>query len=665
MRTNTSRSKLTDYRTRALQYVLKSLLHENYSQLRPRDDDVRQDRITKAQECKDLIRRGSQRPTGSEVLRFSSHSTNLRTANSRKDVISREHTVSAVPPHQSTSAMLSSAQLTQNSENVDGGCNYSNMVVSTASTTPAAISTTTTDLGDFWLSEDSSALPLNSNEVLMPLDEFLDVCSDPFMGAPVVELFWREQTPSDCDSTRQRAIAVPSQGFLPKDVETSTTGNLIDCSTPDMTNVSRMGLEQESPGFIDTDLNSQSILEIPESEVDVLSSHDSKDQHLAQAIPDGGSSLSALLNVEANYSNDDKKTIRTILTQFSASTGSSVSQSTASILSSQDCRARYKELVDRVDHVKCVDREDHTDYVENFEQGETDFLDYDRLNLTELRDEEGGGWFTRHLHCDNCLSRRTTDNPHAKPDPLMKYFRFYKNNDWSDKDGHTALHVAAMLGACYNTQLDIIRYGVDAHRTNFYGQTFLHVYEGSSLHDPDEGIALVRELVSRDFDFTRLDTFGYGICVPLSLGIGLYQARISPPSFCSYREDDFARFMDWIQEAQSSDKIKRVLQVGADSDCRDVFGNTLLHHSVRLGNIIATRALLSCHPNLHAINWLGNGVLAEAERALRRAKSDASLYARITACMNLAIDAGAVAQPSRDQEAAFKPGCSPSGLSEA
>ena len=79
-----------------------------------------------------------------------------------------------------------------------------------------------------------------------------------------------------------------------------------------------------------------------------------------------------------------------------------------------------------------------------------------------------------------------------------------------------------------------------------------------------------------------------------------------------------------------------------DIDARNVQGETALHISVKLGNINATQVLLGRGANVHARNNRRHGVLEVAEWAQRRTKENESLYARITACMALAIDAGAV-----------------------
>ncbi|KAL8779727.1 MAG: hypothetical protein Q9213_006795 [Squamulea squamosa] len=79
---------------------------------------------------------------------------------------------------------------------------------------------------------------------------------------------------------------------------------------------------------------------------------------------------------------------------------------------------------------------------------------------------------------------------------------------------------------------------------------------------------------------------------------------------------------------------------------RNTDGETALHIAMKLGNVDATKALLDRGANVHVRNRKCEGLLAVAESARRQAKDDVSLYARVTACMALAIDAGAVAYPN-------------------
>ncbi|KAL8865576.1 MAG: hypothetical protein Q9198_009251 [Flavoplaca austrocitrina] len=92
--------------------------------------------------------------------------------------------------------------------------------------------------------------------------------------------------------------------------------------------------------------------------------------------------------------------------------------------------------------------------------------------------------------------------------------------------------------------------------------------------------------------------------------------------------------------------VQELLHSGVDPNARSKRGETALHRSVKIGNIDATKALLGQGANVHARNRKGEGLLNVAERAQRRAKNNVSHYAKITACMALVIDAGAIAYPN-------------------
>ena len=91
--------------------------------------------------------------------------------------------------------------------------------------------------------------------------------------------------------------------------------------------------------------------------------------------------------------------------------------------------------------------------------------------------------------------------------------------------------------------------------------------------------------------------------------------------------------------------VDELLQHGAEPNARDSSGNTALHIAIKLGNIDATKTLLGRGANVHARDWKCEGLLSVAKRAQRGAKGDVGLYAKITACMALIIDAGAIASP--------------------
>lgn len=101
-----------------------------------------------------------------------------------------------------------------------------------------------------------------------------------------------------------------------------------------------------------------------------------------------------------------------------------------------------------------------------------------------------------------------------------------------------------------------------------------------------------------------------------------------------------------VRSLPSNDAIiNELLRYGAHPDARNRKGESALHVSLKVGNIGATKALLRRGANVHARNKKGESLLSVAERAQRLAKNDLGLYARITACIALAVDAGAIAAP--------------------
>ena len=99
---------------------------------------------------------------------------------------------------------------------------------------------------------------------------------------------------------------------------------------------------------------------------------------------------------------------------------------------------------------------------------------------------------------------------------------------------------------------------------------------------------------------------------------------------------------------ERDDIILELLYSGADINARNEKGETALHLSVRLGDTVGTKALLAQRAtvNVHVRNWEGQGPLAVAAKAAHSAKDDVGLYAKITTCMALAIDSGAIMTPT-------------------
>ncbi|KAG8525969.1 uncharacterized protein KY384_000731 [Bacidia gigantensis] len=131
----------------------------------------------------------------------------------------------------------------------------------------------------------------------------------------------------------------------------------------------------------------------------------------------------------------------------------------------------------------------------------------------------------------------------------------------------------------------------------------------------------------------------------------LARSTTDPNQYDSY---GLTTMMNYIARSRSSEQedgvmIETLILAGADVEFRNSFGATALHIAVVDGNIGATKALLKYEANVHARTFQGHGVLALAADARSRSQ-DESLYARITLCMALIIDAGAVANPTYLQE---------------
>lgn len=104
----------------------------------------------------------------------------------------------------------------------------------------------------------------------------------------------------------------------------------------------------------------------------------------------------------------------------------------------------------------------------------------------------------------------------------------------------------------------------------------------------------------------------------------------------------------WVGVASNNEAFLRTLvNLGASTTQRNREFASPLHLAIESGNIVATRILLdSPETNIHARDWDGKGVIAVGEAVQRRSRHDLRLYARIAACIVLAIDAGAILKPS-------------------
>ncbi|KAL8836311.1 MAG: hypothetical protein Q9176_006372 [Flavoplaca citrina] len=166
---------------------------------------------------------------------------------------------------------------------------------------------------------------------------------------------------------------------------------------------------------------------------------------------------------------------------------------------------------------------------------------------------------------------------------------------------------------------------------DYHGQNYLHIAVGntkipsdvSEQTFPGSRLSLVRDLLSIGVELDHHDNLGE---TPLMTHI-----RTVP---------------------EQDDIILELLHSGADVNARNEKGETALHISVRLGDIVGTKALLAQRAtvNVHVRNWKGQGLLAVAAKAAQSAKDDVGLCAKITTCMALAIDSGAIMAPTRFDE---------------
>lgn len=254
--------------------------------------------------------------------------------------------------------------------------------------------------------------------------------------------------------------------------------------------------------------------------------------------------------------------------------------------------------IEHLDFAQCwlrpIIRKKDTIYADSEEITSEPMLDY-RL-VKKIFDEIGGhdeqwdmlGWAEpsyQYLHFSSTINELL--EPSYRPMLL-------KNKDFSDRSGLGLLHFAAD--------------GIAGHSTPT---------EAQQQHFNALRLDLVKHLLSIGVDVNRHDDEGvtplmaHMRCVP-------YQHAI----------------------------VDQLLQYGADPNARKRTGETALHIAIKLGNIDATKALLGRGANVHARNRKCEGLLTVAERAQRHAKDDVSLYAKITACMALVIDAGAIASPN-------------------
>lgn len=100
--------------------------------------------------------------------------------------------------------------------------------------------------------------------------------------------------------------------------------------------------------------------------------------------------------------------------------------------------------------------------------------------------------------------------------------------------------------------------------------------------------------------------------------------------------------------------VAYLIDQGADMYRRDLRGETALHKAVQRGLKCTTELLLNRGSDVHARRDDGQSVLTAAYKALQKAESNESLYARILACLTMVIRRGGVADPSIEQERGLK-----------
>ncbi|KAL8851765.1 MAG: hypothetical protein Q9221_003375 [Calogaya cf. arnoldii] len=165
------------------------------------------------------------------------------------------------------------------------------------------------------------------------------------------------------------------------------------------------------------------------------------------------------------------------------------------------------------------------------------------------------------------------------------------------------------------------------HFQDFQGRNCLHIAANKTEKPP--------KISEQSFKDSRLSM----IRVLLSFGVELDH----------HDNQGETPLMTHVRTLPSQDDIiLELLHSGAEVNARNDKGETALHISIRLGGIVGTKVLLAQRAtvNVHVRNWKGEGLLTVAAEAQRHAKDDVGLYAKITTCMALAIDAGAIMQPT-------------------
>ena len=532
------------------------------------------------------------------------------------------------------------------------------------------LNTLTTDLGHGWMSQAAEGQQLNADLLTIPLDNIPGMYGDPFMGAIADQtlidqvLSERDESPAECMIVQRSELGGAKDDDLSDTIPFTGPNAGLQSSSIDS---AHMYPESHKPGPSATVSTSKPFGGNGPSHGDKAYINTRENNQLRSYFAHDNS-LDVLIDHDERDPGDERNTIQTILTEFSASTWSrtissvlTTDQSREGLDSNESAEISSRDrLASQYSVEELLQEAPTSSFLPDFSNSCSLY----RLDVYDLsfKIKELGHWSIRPLLCKDCLRYWNAS--------FMRYFLFNNDVSWSDPYGNTALHIAAAGQTCLATLLNIIRLGVDVKRTNTAGQNFLHCYsEFMFQNEPEEDIdALARELIEGQFDFGQRDAEGETPQIPSRLQSSLWRAGanvIQEPSLpfmrkaslleaganCIHQDhNEKSCLTDAVRSLEKTDVIERLLSEGANINSRGALLETPLHISVKLGQIQTTRILIKYSPNIHARNCLREGVLAVGESALRQAKSDPSLYAKITACMTLAIDAGAIAKPTFEDE---------------
>ncbi|KAG7006571.1 hypothetical protein G7Y79_00014g037460 [Physcia stellaris] len=610
---------------RALQNHLKDLFIDRYNMLRPGGAEASHERIFQVRLCKtSKNRRHSiqesfelESPSPYPVINFpgSIPGQSVMDVNSRPCEELKEIWTTENSSETRTSVNHMESSLDTSHSSLDWGL-------------ASASSTLTAEHSYVWTPHDVQELPSSSGQLLAPVETVLLTFDDPFMGVTDNEsldhLLSRRQE-MEAGNTMETATELSLANdddasaiklSLGREIGSHSGTNNTDCSAFNSLGTEPHEISSNTlpsrpfPKRIQSDKGNKNTNTFKSNQIKVYDSGSKK------------SDLKALIFSNTKSFSEERDYIEEIITTFSISTGSNPGSSGRSISGLPTGRVLDQPTSSNVSHRQ------------RYLQPRASVLS--QLTRSYLFDDDDD------------------------------YPSIVLPGDYDHVQGY------ASIGACYNVLLYIIRSGVDVNRINAAGQTFLHVlrrhdlYEWDNLvtkvrerrngeaflyalsqHGLNEWSKLVRELEERGYDFNHRDVIGRTVwyLVPLSyrneLSVILQNFGITP---------DFeyvkTQVISHIRSSLTKDTIEDLLRGGANINERDEGGQTPLHVSITSGKPDITGVLLSHKPNLHARDVQGKGVLAAGQDALRRAKSNASMYAKITACMTLAIDAGAIAEPT-------------------